>query len=239
MTKKEDKKKLEQIRDENYQAILDNMKGRAALKQVVYKEVHKIYKEMVESLETLSGRLREDISGLEEVEVELRELNPFEAMLKFGSDVLIFSMHTNVFYVNPAHFIHKNAYVKEDNSRAYCGVIHVHNFLADSIKYNRVNDTGYLVARIFVHKARHFFIEGRGQFGFLFEDFTNSILNKPLIDNIVELAINHSIEFDLVAPDFENIQAISLMDKQLQFGNSGYQTDKQLGYKFSAQEEVK
>src|SRR3546814_13381714 len=79
------------------------MKGRAALKQVVYKEVHQIYKEMVESLETLSGRLREDISGLEEVEVELRELNPFESMLKFGSDVLIFSMHTNVFYVNPAH----------------------------------------------------------------------------------------------------------------------------------------
>src|SRR3546814_4366456 len=118
MTKKEDKKKLEQIRDENYQAILDNMKGRAALKQVVYKEVHQIYKEMVESLETLSGRLREDISGLEEVEVELRELNPFESMLKFGSDVLIFSMHTNVFYVNPAHFIHKNAYVKrsEENT---------------------------------------------------------------------------------------------------------------------------
>src|SRR3546814_15220964 len=148
-------------------------------------------------------------------------------------------MHTNVFYVNPAHFIHKNAYVKEDNSRAYCGVIHVHNFLADSIKYNRVNDTGYLVARIFVNKERHFFIEGRGQFGFLFEDFTTSILNKPLIDNIVELAINHSIPFALVAPDFETIQAISLMAKQSQFGTSGYHPDKQRGHNFIAKEEGK
>lgn len=238
MTKKTEKD-LEKIRDENYQAILDNLKGRAALKQDVYKEVCQVFKELVASLEVLSGKLREDIAEVKDVELELRELNPFETMLKFGSDVLIFSMHTNVFYVNPAHFIHKSAYVKDDNSRAYCGVIHVHNFLADSIKYNRINDTGYLVARIFVNRERHFFVEGRGQFGFLFEDFTNSVLVKPLIDNIVELAINHSIEFDLIAPDFENIQAISLMDKQLQFGNSGYQTDKQLGYKFSAETNVK
>ncbi|HYH55775.1 MAG TPA: hypothetical protein VD772_04140, partial [Anseongella sp.] len=119
-------------------------------------------------------------------------------------------------------------------ARAYCGVIHVHNFLADSIRYNRINDTGYLVARIFVNKERHFFVEGRGQFSFLYEDFTRNVLSKAVIEGIVELAINHSIEFDLVAPDFEQIQAISLMDKQLEYGNSGYQTDKQLGYKFSA-----
>lgn len=239
MTQKEEKVLEEQVRDENYQAILGNLKGRAALKQAIYKEVCGVFRELIASLETLSGKLKEDIAEVQDVEVELREINPFEYMLKFGSDVLIFSMHSNVFYVNPTHFIHKTAYVKEDNFRAYCGVIHIHNFLADSIKYNRTNDTGYLVARIFVNKERHFFVEGRGPFGFLYEDFTTNKLDKVDIDNIVELAINHSIEFDLVAPDFENIKAISLMDKQLQFGNSGYQTDKQLGYKFSAQAGIK
>lgn len=235
MTKKKEDVPTEQVREENYQTILDNLKGRAALKQAVYKEVCKTYSELLASLKALSVRLKEDLVDLEDVEVELKELNQFECMLKFGSDVLIFSMHSNVFFVNPAHFIHKMGYVKEDGSRAYCGVIHIHNFLADSIKYNRVNDNGHLVARIFVNKEQHFFAEGRGQFAFLFEDFAGLKLDRPLVDNIVELAINHSVEFDLIAPDYERIQAISLKDKQTLYGNSGYQTDKQLGYQFSAQ----
>lgn len=233
--KKKQKPSGEQARDENYQVILGNLKGRAALKQAIYKETCNVFKELLSSLEVLSTKLKADIAGVENVQLELKELNQFESMLKFGSDVLIFSMHTNVFYVNPAHFIHKTTYVKEDNSRSYCGVIHIHNFLSDSIKYNRTNDNGYLVARIFVNRERHFFVEGRGQFAVLYEDFTANTIDKVIIDNIVELAINHSIEFDLVAPDFENIKAISLMDKQLQYANLGYQTDKQLGYKFSAQ----
>jgi len=235
MTKKKKEDPEIQIREENYQAILGNLKGRAALKQAVYRQVCNVYAELLESLETISVKLKEDIAEVKDVEIELREINQFESMLKFGSDVLIFSMHSNVFYVNPNHFIHKSNYVKEDNSRAYCGVIHIHNFLADSIKYNRINDKGYLVARIFVNRERHFFVEGRGQFAFLFEDFANRKLDRLVVDNIVEIAINHSIEFDLVAPDFERIQAISLADKQIQYGNSGYQTDKQLGYKFSSQ----
>lgn len=239
MTKKEEEVLEKQVRDENYKAILDNLKGKAALKQVIYKEVLHVFSELVASMEKLGGKLKEDIVDIEDVELETREINPFEFMLKFGSDVLIFSMHTNVFFVNPAHFIHRTGYVKEDTSRAYCGVIHIHNFLADSIKYNRSNDTGYLVARIFVNKERHFFVEGRGQFGFLYEDFTANVLDKLVIDNIVELAINHSIEFDLIAPDFNQIKAISLADKQIQYGNSGYQTDKQLGYKFSAEAGIK
>lgn len=235
MTEKKEEVPAGQVREENYQTILDNLKGRAALKQAVYREVCRTYKELQDSLKALCERLKEDLADVEEVGVELKELNEFECMLKFGSDVLIFSMHSNVFYVNPAHFIHKMSYVKEDNNRAYCGVIHVHNFLADSIKYNRVNDNGYLVARIFVNKERHFFAEGRGRFAFLFEDFAGLKLDRHLVDNVVELAINHSVEFDLIAPDFEHIQAISLKDKQTLYGNSGYRTDKQLGYQFSAQ----
>lgn len=237
MTKKKQEDIQHQNREENYQTILGNLKGRAALKQAVYRQVCTVYKELVASLEALSEKLKQDIAEVKDVEIELREINEFECMLKFGSDVLIFSMHSNVFYVNPNHFIHKTNYVKEDNSRAYCGVIHIHNFLADSVKYNRVNDRGYLVARIFVNRERNFFVEGRGQFAFLFEDFANRKVDRLVVDNIVEIAINHSIEFDLVAPEFERIQAISLADKQIQYGNSGYQTDKQLGYKFSSQTE--
>ena len=42
------------------------------------------------------------------------------------------------------------SYVKEDKNRSYCGVIHLYNFLADSFKYNRLNDVGYLIGRVFI-----------------------------------------------------------------------------------------
>ena len=58
----------------------------------------------------------------------------------------------------------KQKYVKEDKMRSFCGVIHVYNFLNDSFKYNRLNDVGNLVARIFVNKDKHFFVEGENIF---------------------------------------------------------------------------
>lgn len=220
----------------NYDIILNNLKSRSRNKQEIYQVTCEVFEGFKNSIEQISGRLQKDVKKISDlVTVEYRELNDFEFMLKVAGDVLIFSMHTNVFLVNPKSYIHKTDYVKEDPVRAYCGVIHIHNFLADSVKYNRANDLGYLVARIFVNKERHFFTEGRGQLGFLYESFPTNVFTEEVYKNIVELVINYCIEFDLLTPDYEQIQAITLENKQLQYGNSGYQTDKLLGYKFSSE----
>jgi hypothetical protein len=42
----------------------------------------------------------------------------------------------------------------------YFGVVNVYNFLSDSFRYNRERDLGYLVARIFLNKEGHFFVQG-------------------------------------------------------------------------------
>ena len=75
-------------------------------------------------------------------------------------------MHTNTFYLKN-HHIWNSSYVKEDKYRAYCSVINVYNFLSDSFKYNRVNDLGFMIGRIFINKEKHFFTEGNGRMSFL------------------------------------------------------------------------
>ena len=66
-------------------------------------------------------------------------------------------MHTNTFSFDKSHQIWNSSYVKEDEYKAYCGVINVYNFLSDSFKYNRANDLGYMIGRLFINKEKHFF----------------------------------------------------------------------------------
>ena len=68
------------------------------------------------------------------VEVEYSSKGKFEAQIKFSGDTLLFHMHSNIFDFPSVHPLYKTKYVKEDKSRAFCGVINVYNFLSDSLK---------------------------------------------------------------------------------------------------------
>ena len=85
------------------------------------------------------------------VPFEFHDKSEFEAELRFGGDVLIFFMHTNIFEFSRDHEVMKTSYVREDPDRSYCGTILIFNFLADSFHYNRENDLGYLIGRIFIN----------------------------------------------------------------------------------------
>ena len=45
-------------------------------------------------------------------------------------------------------------------------MINIYNFLSDSFVYDRERDLGYLVARVFLNKEGHFFVQGKKQLGF-------------------------------------------------------------------------
>ena len=74
--------------------------------------------------------------------------------------------------------------------RSFCGVINIYNFLSDSLKYNRLNDAGFLIARIFINKDNHFFVEGDAELGFLFNDLINQKINKEQLENIINSALS-------------------------------------------------
>ena len=169
------------------------------------------------------------------IEIAYSDGGDFEGHLKFSGDVLVLSMHSNVFSFSPEHAINKLEYVKDDPSRKYCGIIHIHNFLADSLKYNRGSDLGYLIGRIFINKDEHFFVDGQSQLGFLFNSFGRGKIRKDQIRKIIELAIIYCMDFDLLTPPFETVRQITLEEKQYMGSNSGYPTGKRMGYKFKTE----
>lgn len=160
----------------------------------------------------------------------------FSFQLKFGSDILIFFMHTNVFEIPRDHLVMKSSYIKEDKSRSYCGIIHIFNFLGDSFKYNRTSDSGYCIARIFINRENHYFTEGKREIGLLFNNFHSSILDKEAIQMIISSAIDYTLNFDLLTPPFDSIKEVSVIDMQNTIETMNIKTAKRLGFRFQADE---
>ena len=82
--------------------------------------------------------------------------------------------------------------------------------MSDSFKYNRVNDLGYLIGRVFINKDKHFFTDGNGRMSFLHNDFQNDTLNKDTLKNIVQELMLHAMDFELITPPYKDVQVVSL-----------------------------
>ena len=212
--------------------ILKLLKEKSCTKQKVYKITKGVFAEIQEILSAKAIRLNSAVSD-DDVDVSYEESGDFDAKLKFSGDTLLFHMHTNIFQFDPSHQIHKTSYVKEDKMRSFCGIINIYNFLSDSLKYNRLNDAGFLIARIFINKDSHFFVEGDKELGFLFNDFINQEINKEQMDNIINSAMEYSLNFDLETPNFNDVKMVSIHEILEINYNHKIKTSKRLGFKFS------
>ena len=133
--------------------IIRALEVKAGLKQFIFRKTVDIFKELKTEIKSIVGEISPEMRNIDKnIEVSWSELGDYESELKFSGDTLLFLMHTNVFNFPPEHFIHKSDYVREDPHRAYCGMIMIYDFLSDSIKYSRMNDIGYLIARVFINK---------------------------------------------------------------------------------------
>lgn len=212
--------------------IYDLFQSRSCTKQDVFEETQKIFDEIKVVLQEIAEEYSNHVCGLDErVKIEYTSENPYRAQIQFGGDVLVFQMHTNVFSFDKEHYIWKTSYVKEDGMRAYCGMINIYNFLADSFKYNRLNDAGYLVTRIFVNKERHFFAEGKKELNYLFNNFVEGKLDHDTMVDIIESSILYAIKFELQSPPFANMERISVNQMNQISQNNHLGTDKQLGFR--------
>lgn len=214
--------------------IINKLSLKAATKQSVYRTTKSTFEELKINLQDIAKELHEEMCEIDKnVEVEYREKGEFEAELRFSGDILIFHLHTNTFQFEKSHHIWKSSYAKKDEYRTYCGVINIYNFLSDSFKYNRENDLGYLIGRIFINKEKHFFVEGKGQLSFLYNDFPNAILNEENLKNILQESILFSMDFELLTPDFNEVQVVTLHQMKAMSQNLKIKTAKRLGFRFS------
>lgn len=222
--------------EENYQLIIGKLESKASLKQAIYRSTADVFSLAKAVLAKIASKLHQDYTLKDpSVEVVYKENNQFEAQLKFSGDMLMLSMHSNVFTFDKGHSIYQTGYIKKDESLSYCGVIYIHNFLADSIKYNRLADEGSLIARILVNKENHFMVEGDGALGFLYENFEDNIIDEAKITDIIEKSILFCLSNDLLLPPYAQIKDVTLHQKQSLVAASGYPTGKRLGYLFSSE----
>lgn len=217
------------------QLIIKILKEKAVLKQEIFSKTKDVFKLLKECLAEINKDLVTQVNTEgTKLYFNYQEKGDFEAIIAFAGDTLIFHMHTNVFNFDRSHGIWKTTYVKEDERRAYCGVINIYNFLTDSFRYNREQDLGYLIARIFVNHELHYFVEGKRQLGFLYNDFANAVIDKAALTKIVESAILYSLDFDLLTPSYDQVKQVSMMEI---FANSEIlqlKTGKRMGFRFQA-----
>ena len=217
--------------------IIDLLQQKASTKQAIYQITQSVFFDFQKLLKEKSERLSSVVSSKDKcVEVEYSSKGKFEAQIKFSGDTLLFHMHSNIFDFPLNHSVYKTEYVKEDKLRSFCGVIHIYNFLSDSLKYNRMNDEGYLIGRIFINKDSHFFVEGDKQLGFLFNNFMNQQINKEELDKIINSAMIYSLNFDLQIPNINDVNVVSVHQILEMNANQKIRTAKRLGYKFSFEE---
>jgi hypothetical protein len=170
----------------------------------------------------------------ERIKLEYIDKGKFDAQLKVASDLLIFSMHSNIFEFDRDHSIWKNSYVQKETLNSYCGIINIYNFLNDSFVFNRLDDLGYLIARIFINRENHYFVEGKRQPGVFHNKFGTSVINSEDLGKIADSAILYCLNFDLLVPPYDTAKIVSVAQMNEKIVNSRLQTGKRLGFTFNS-----
>ena len=225
--------------NEAEQELVNLLKSKSILKQNVYHNNVKWFKVFKEELNACVEILSKDLNNnADKIRLKTVERSDTEVQLYIGSDVLIFQMHTNVFKIADDNYVHQSSYLKQNPENSYCGIINIYNFLADSYQFNRSNDYGYLISRIFINREDHFFIEGRGQLEFVYKDFLNQVLNKEVIVDVIMKVATFAVDFDLITPPYNKVSVVSVDEMQTISSNSKLKTGKRLGFKFQADNEI-
>jgi hypothetical protein len=214
--------------------ILGLLEEKSIVKQDVYFITQDVFDTLKEVLKKTVDFLADNFEERDSrVEFYYKDKGPFEAEVKIAGDVLIFYMHTNVFQFDKSNSLWRSSYLKEDESRGYVGAINIYNFLADSFRFQRANDLGYLIARIFINRESHFLVQGKRQLGFLYNNFIKEVLDRKKLEEIIDSAILYTLDFDLYTPPYQQQQEVSVKEIQALSQNLNVVTGKRLGFRFS------
>jgi hypothetical protein len=215
--------------------IVDTLKNKSVLKTKVFDNTAEAFILVKDILKNLSREVNLNLSDVDQrIRMEYTDRSTFDAQLRVAADMLLFSMHSNIFQFDRDHPAWKTAYIQKNKYNAYSGIINIYNFLADSFKYSRLDDLGYLIARIFINHENQYFVEGKRQMGMLFTNYGNEEFSKESLQTIVYTAINYSLEFDLLVPPYDTIKIASVGQAESKIQHSRLITGKRLGFLFNS-----
>jgi len=211
--------------------ILTLLREKSVMKQDVYRNTHETFGILKDVIKSVADDLRAEAERIDKrISVDYRFPSDHEIEFKVAGDMLVFYMHSNVFEFDSSHSMFKTGYIKKNQLNSYCGIIYVYNFLADSFKYNRLQDLGYLISRIFINRENHFFVESKPPLGYKFSNFSGQPVNKDVLHEIVYDLIYYAISFDLYTPPTDSVREISLNEILERVQSDKLKTGKRLGF---------
>jgi hypothetical protein len=217
------------------QEIIGTLKEKSILKQRVFDNTFESFCNLKDVLKNLAKEVNTNLAGMDSrIKLEYTDRSNFDAQIKVAGDILLFSMHSNIFQFDREHPAWKTAYIQKNKYNAYSGIINIYNFLADSFKYSRQDDLGYLIARIFINHEKQYFVEGKRQMGMLFTNYGSEEINKQSLQIIITTAIQYSLEFDLLVPPYDTVKIATVGQAEAKIQHSRVITGKRLGFQFNS-----
>ncbi len=190
------------------------LESKSAAKQTTYKYLLTAFLLLSKESKRITAELKKKANPNDkDVTIEFNAVNEHEFHVKLAGDLLIFVLHTNIVTFADDHAIMQDSYMKQQEVNRYFGQIMIYNFMSDSLKFNRVNDPGYLLARLMINHDNRFFIEGEGQLATLFSRVSEQPLTNEVLDALVKLSLAIAIENDLMAMPYPDVKFITLHQK--------------------------
>jgi hypothetical protein len=221
--------------DEKKKAIVVTLKEKSILKQKVYDSTLEWFSVVKEILKDLAREVNTNLGIIDSrIKMEYTDRSNFDAQIKVAGDILLFSMHSNIFQFDREHPAWKTPYIQKNKFNAYSGIINIYNFLFDSFKYSRMDDLGYLIARVFINHENQYLVEGKRQMGMLFSNYGNEALTRSSMQVIILTAIQYSLEFDLLVPPYDTVKIATVGQAEAKIQHSRVITGKRLGFQFNS-----
>ena len=215
--------------------IFDGLKQKSTAKQAIYRNTLATFDMLRKVTQELVVELSRKITPVDStVVIEYRPVNDMEFHIRFSGDLLVFVMHSNIVTFPDDYGPMPTKYVEEDFRRRFFGHIMAYNFMADSIKYQRMNDPGYLVGRLLVNIDNHYFLEGVQQLELPDNDMSDNKITADALKLFVESAMIAAVNNDLIAPPLPEIQKIWVKQK---LENQQVSRGSKVGFSFSHKQE--
>jgi hypothetical protein len=221
--------------DDKKAAIISTLREKSLLKQKIYDNTLEWFSVVKDILKNLSKDVNVTLGNTDSrIKMEYTDRSNFDAQLKVAGDILLFSMHSNIFQFDREHPAWRTPYIQKNKYNAYSGIINIYNFLFDSFKYSRLDDLGYLIARIFINHENQYLVEGKRQMGMLFSNYGNEAITRSSLQVIISTAIQYSLEFDLLVPPYDTVKIATVGQAEAKIQHSRVITGKRLGFQFNS-----
>jgi len=217
--------------------IKDLLESKSTAKQVTYKYLLSAFQLLSKESNRVISELKNRVKpGDEDVTVGYTSVNDHEFHVKLAGDLLVFVLHTNIVTLMDDHPVMQDPYIKQNEVNRYFGQIMIYNFMSDSLKFNRINDPGYLLARLLINHEGRYVIEGDGALAAMSNKISQEPITELELNVLVKLALTMAIENDLMAPPFPDVRFITLYQKMEKTQELG--AGQKIGFRMSYQNKI-